>query len=942
MSSVEDSVRLWRQAKPIFDDLFDFPLNVALNKLQKMNGLSDQCVQKVRKLLLAAHQKNTFIDGAGSAIISKKLNESRNLSGQRIGQYRLLSLISTGGMSSVYLAEREQQDIQKKVAIKVLAPWHMSDKSLDLFEHEQLSLSRLRHPNIVTMHHGGVTKSGIYYMVLDYLENATPIDEYVKSKQLDVLGIVQYAIQIARAMSYAHGHLIIHRDLKASNILIDDNAQLYVVDFGIASHLSRQSDHDIRAFTPEIASPEQILGGEVSVTSDVFSLAATTLSLLLKKPALPEIDLHNYDPENDQKHVQNLLRHSNLPVDLKRVLSKALSINAVDRYQTMASFAEDMQRWSEHKKVSAAPDSLWYGLKLFIKRQPGISVLSLSLVLAVAFFAYTLVEKNQAIVQENQKNVKALQFLNSFIDQTDPMKAQRGEVDIEIAIERVVEHNAELLANDPELGFFVFNKLSEMYWTNGLYAKSLDARLRSIESLQALNTQPNEELMMAQLSLANIYMGIGEFPKVEIPLQAAIDYMDSHLVKDVENILYRYVVEFQWLKSQQLNEQSEQVMQLALQTIAENPQIDKGKIAETFNTYAHYLAQVKQFDEADTYFQKAILTYEQSEYPSQWMPGMLMNYAIFLGRDRQDLDASENYFREAISAMKNLSSDNPRLSYIYSQFAVLLSKQGKLDEAIDVLEYAVPIFRRSENSKMLANASWNLGLFYLHENRFNLSIWHYFNDININVDLRGAQINSDDTVLEHLFGLMVLVEDYAMARELINRYAALIPEEIDWMSNSHQLLDCFEINCEMTSTEIEALPQSQLTIAWLAYRLLQDHEDKVKSKILKAKATSLSLRRSPGMQRLLDLLTSVDKTPLESIRNNCQFDVVLHQERLIHVKQSLLRLCAQASALHNVALSEEFMSHYNAFEVATETLKSHVIERRAELLARMKFDGTIY
>ena len=144
-------------------------------------------------------------------------------------------------MSSIYLAERTDGSIQKKVAIKVMAGWQVSETSRELFNHEQTILSRLRHPNIITMHHGGVSEEGLFYMVMDYVANGIPFDQYVKQRDLSQTEVIRLCLTVARAISYAHANLVIHRDLKASNILIDDNGHVVVVDFGIASSDQQQT-----------------------------------------------------------------------------------------------------------------------------------------------------------------------------------------------------------------------------------------------------------------------------------------------------------------------------------------------------------------------------------------------------------------------------------------------------------------------------------------------------------------------------------------------------------------------------------------------------------------------------------------------------------------------------------------------------------------------------
>ena len=211
------------------------------------------------------------------------------------GPYRLVRLLGAGGMGAVYLAERNDGEIQQTVAVKLLradssrAAWH------ERFLNERQLLASLSHPSIVRLTDAGHTADDRPYLVMEYVEGR-PIDEYAAGMPLrEQLAIF---LQVCEGVSYAHSHLVVHRDLKPSNILVDASGQAKVLDFGIAKLLDESGDATQtveRLVTPNYASPEQLRGSAQTTATDVYSLGAVFYKMLTgRSPHLGEI-IHRHD-----------------------------------------------------------------------------------------------------------------------------------------------------------------------------------------------------------------------------------------------------------------------------------------------------------------------------------------------------------------------------------------------------------------------------------------------------------------------------------------------------------------------------------------------------------------------------------------------------------------------------------------------------------------------
>ena len=200
--------------------------------------------------------------------------------GQHIGLYKINREIGRGGMGTVYLATRDDDQYQKQVAIKVVKRGMDTDLVLARFRNERQILAGFDHPNIARLFDGGSTETGLPYFIMEYVEGQA-IDEYCDSHRLSTAARLELFRTVCSAVQYAHQHLVIHRDIKPSNILVTADGVPKLLDFGIAKLLHSEATQGNattaivqRLMTPEYASPEQVLGESITTVSDVYSLGA--------------------------------------------------------------------------------------------------------------------------------------------------------------------------------------------------------------------------------------------------------------------------------------------------------------------------------------------------------------------------------------------------------------------------------------------------------------------------------------------------------------------------------------------------------------------------------------------------------------------------------------------------------------------------------------------
>lgn len=372
----------------------------------------DNALRAEVELLLAAH-------GCETAWLDKPLLESVPMyatsatqvwEGRVAGPYRIVRPIGSGGMATVYLAERQIGKVRQQVALKMIRPtFTTNDQMIRRFEHEREILASLDHPNIARLLDIGSTEDGIPYLVMDFVEGER-IDAYCDTRELTVPERLRLFCTACEAIQYAHTKDVIHRDLKPSNILITRDGSVKLLDFGIAKVL-RQSGAEgtlmtqsgAALMTIEYASPEQIQGDTIRPQSDVYSLGVLLYELLTgRRPYRTEGQLmhviaraiceeepmapsravldpgaeHAYtDPEaQTQEYLSTSVSTRRVDLsrrlagDLDSILLKALRKEPQWRYVSPAEFCDDIRRHLAGTRVLARDDTFRYRVERIVRR----------------------------------------------------------------------------------------------------------------------------------------------------------------------------------------------------------------------------------------------------------------------------------------------------------------------------------------------------------------------------------------------------------------------------------------------------------------------------------------------------------------------------------------------------------------------------------------------
>jgi eukaryotic-like serine/threonine-protein kinase len=363
----------WQRLKSILADVLEHTSPEERTAALKQSCAGDTALLREAQKLLA-HDTSVFEEFAEIAATRLRCDE-RDRIGERMGAYAVVKKIGRGGMGAVYLAERADGQFEKRVAIKVLKRGTDTDEVLRRFRIERQILANLEHPNITRLLDGGTTKDGLPYLVMEFFEG-TPITKFVQREKIDLRGRLKLFLKVCSAVDLAHRHQIIHRDIKPGNVLVNEDGEPKLLDFGIAKLLSVDSDDGIttvaaeRRLTPMYAAPEQNEGQCATIATDVYSLGALLYELLTDhSPCISsngnlsqgDLSRHLTEPQLPGRRASDSHTKRQLPGQLDRIVARAIRRDPAQRYPSVGALSNDVEQYldgaaprSEHLSTSPA------------------------------------------------------------------------------------------------------------------------------------------------------------------------------------------------------------------------------------------------------------------------------------------------------------------------------------------------------------------------------------------------------------------------------------------------------------------------------------------------------------------------------------------------------------------------------------------------------------
>ena len=405
-----------------FDELCDLPAELREPRLAEIAAEDAALAEQLRAMLTA--------DSNATELVSHDIEKQPQLGANLFrkpapqadfGAFSMLRELGTGGMGTVWLAERKMGSSVQQVAIKFMR--HTSPQLLKHFEREREALARLEHPNIARLIDAGEGLGGAPYIACEFVDGQLLLD-YIRAQKLGLHGRLKLIEALCEAVDYAHRRLVVHRDIKPSNVMVDYNGRVRLLDFGIAKALdSEPAEHtQNNPLSPAYAAPEQALGQPISTATDVFGLGLLLFEVLtgqlpaqrrsvsasdmahkinaetIEAPSLTSAaEITELDPVTASRDWR-----MNLRGDLDLIVLKALKREPERRYASALALADDLRRYREGRTIAARPDTSRYRMQKFIARNRlMVGSASATFLALLAGFSIALWQANVAREQAN-------------------------------------------------------------------------------------------------------------------------------------------------------------------------------------------------------------------------------------------------------------------------------------------------------------------------------------------------------------------------------------------------------------------------------------------------------------------------------------------------------------------------------------------------------------
>ena len=749
----------FNKIKSIFEQALEIESARRERFLDDKCGFDTELKKEVQTLLNAYENSDDFLEVATSENSGETINNNLKdpFIGKHIGPFLIENQAGIGGMGIVYEGKRDDKEFEQKVAVKILRQGFTTEYLLKRFQNERQTLANLQHPNIARLLDGGKTDDGLPYLVMEYIDGI-PLTEYCDEIKLTIKERLELFRTVCGAVQYAHQNLVVHRDLKPGNILVNKYGRPKLLDFGIAKLLDEDLTEEsigltktgVWHLTPEYASPEQIKGDTITTTSDIYSLGVMLYQLLtghqpyritssspvaiskiiteekIVKPsekfqeteeiATADGTTKEITPESisstRKEKAEKIYHH--LKGDIDNIILKAMHKDPSRRYLSVEQFSEDIRRHLVGIPVIACKETVGYRLSKFIQRHKvGFTLSSLLIVLLVISIITISWQANVASEERDNARIEAKKFervnmfLQGMLSSVDP-----NELGRDVKVYDILEKAADDIKTE-------------------------------------LKDQPEIEADINR-TLGNTYVSLGEY-----------DQAKPHL--------YNYL------------------------SINENLYGTESKqVAQSLHDIGLYYHWIGDYNLADSLYSKALTIYRKVlTEPTLALAENLNDYAI-IQSDLGAYDKAEELFRESLVIFQNIDGErNRNVASVMNNLAIALHYKNDLEEAEKYYLKAQEIFIElfSENHPEVGSTYNNLAFVYMDKDNYEKAEEYFYKSYEIKITLKGEDHPDVGLALNNLGAINFSKGDYETAKNYllraIQQHQKALPEDHAWRSLSH-------------------------------------------------------------------------------------------------------------------------------------------------------------
>ncbi len=739
----------WIRIEQLFAEALTQPAIARGAFLERSCG-SDTDLRRELDELLRSHDTSGVLDSAVRAADCVTMQASL-AAGTRLGSWRIDTLIGRGGMGEVYAAARADAAFDQRAALKLLR--YEAAGQMDRFHAERRILARLEHPGIARLLDGGMTADGRPYTVMEYVEGHS-LTDYCRVHSSTLRERLALFAQVCDAVAFAHRNLVIHRDLKPDNMLVDDQGTVKLLDFGIAKLLDAaasvgEGDNTMAPFTPDYAAPEQLTGQPVTTATDIYALGVLLFELLsaerpLRMRGLPSTQAMQLLLDRTAPSLFRTAKaNSAAPIaarllagDLDAIVAKCLRKEPAHRYETVNALKRDLESHLRNEPVAAREGARLYVFGRLLRRYRwAVAGVALLIVTLAAGLTGTIWQAQRAQTQAVRANA-VRDFLVSLFEIAEADKP----LDLRPTVEEIVEQGGDRILTDrampQEIKADLLGVLSRVALSMGAQTQAQELTQALLVLSDQLYESSDSRWISARHLRALSRIDRAEFAEATTllePLQDDLLRRGDTLGVEALLTLARAMSEQGGRVDQALVLQRE-ITALAMKDAHAHPRSAlQAMIAEAnhFGGLHRYKESLERSERALTFWKSRALPlssevlwlhasignsasalgdavrgeaayrdaialserlYKRPHQATAWFVGLLGSYLVALGR----YDEAESYVQRGLAMRRDLLGDaHPDTLFAIAALARLRGSQTRTDEALTVLSEGVSICEKT-------------------------------------------------------------------------------------------------------------------------------------------------------------------------------------------------------------------------------------------------------
>lgn len=696
----------WQRLESLFEEALSLP------PPQRGAFLADRCADDTDlraevESLLIAHEAQGPLD---SAPRPASIDAPPSLAaGTQLGAWKVGALIGRGGMGEVYSVTRVDEAFEQRAALKLLR--REAAAQAERFHAERRILARLEHPGIARLLDGGTTADARPFTVMEFVEGV-PITSYCQERHANLHERLGLFMHVCDAVAFAHRNLVIHRDLKPDNILVESRGTPKLLDFGIAKLIDIAAtpgldDRTVAPFTPDYAAPEQLTGETVTTSTDVYALGVLLFELVcgerpLRTRGLPSAQVLKHLLERDAPWPSRVAASKpDAPVparllrgDLDAIVARCLRKEPGHRYDTVVGLRRDIDRHLRYLPVHARSGARTYVASRFLRRHwLPIAGLGMFVVVVIGAALYA----NSARMETEQALARADVVRNFLIDlfrQNDP-EAGNGR---EMSARELVDVGARRIelgfADDADTRIELLGVSGNLYRALGEYPRGEELLERRLSQAERAYATDDVRRIEAQLDMARAEISAERFDAAQALLESALSATPSRGDAALA-VRARILAQRAQLENERGNyPQAIGWVDQAIATLRRRPSASVAELADALSTRGYYDYEDGHIADAEQPLREALALLGPDARESS---ATLLTLRERLGMVLTSLgrfDEVVPLLQKNAQSVRQLYGDrHPALANALHQLASALRQSGDSEAAIPVFSEALDLYQ---------------------------------------------------------------------------------------------------------------------------------------------------------------------------------------------------------------------------------------------------------